>query len=76
MTTYTYFIESFGGKKLITQSNIQVFTKGKNHEKHIDICEKEQRILGYKDERVWRQLFHKTLDDIPNKWYKMKEARA
>ena len=42
--------------------------------KHIDTCEKEWIILCYKDERILPHLFPNTLDDLPNKWYKMEEA--
>ena len=42
--------------------------------KHINICEKEWRRLGYKDERTWPHLFPSTLIDLPNKWYKMEES--
>ena len=32
--------------------------------------------MGYKDERTWPHLFPSTLADLPNKWYKMEEARG
>ena len=53
-----------------------VFAQGKDPKKHIVVCEKEWRRLGYKDERVQPHLFSTTLDDLPNKWYKMEEARG
>ena len=37
-TASTYFIESFGGKKLTQQAQIPVFTQGQNLEDHIKIC--------------------------------------
>ena len=51
-----------------------VFAQGKDPKKHIVVCEKEWRRLGYKDERVWPHLFPNTFDDLPNKWYKMEEG--
>ena len=30
--------------------------------------------MGYKDECIWPHMFPSTLDDLPNKWYKMEEA--
>ena len=72
----TYFVERFGGKKLTQQAQIPVFTQGQNPEDHIKTCEKEWRKLGYKDERAWPHLFPSTLADLPNKWYKMEEARG
>ena len=57
MTTSTCFIKIFGGKKLITKSNIPVFTQGQDPKKHIDICEKEWRRLGYKDEKFFLTYF-------------------
>ena len=36
----------------------------------------EWRILRYKDEHIWPHLFPSTLDDLPNKWYKMEDARG
>ena len=44
--------------------------------KHIDLCQKEWKRLGYHDERTWPHLFPTTLDDLPNKWYKLEEARG
>ena len=75
-TALTYFVERFGGNKLTQQAQILLFTQGQNPEDHIKICEKEWRILGYKDERAWPHLFPSTLADLPNKWYKMEEARG
>ena len=73
-TTLNLFIERFGGKKLTKQAQIHVFTQGQDPENHIRTCEKEWRRLGHKDERIWPHLFPSTLDDLPNKWYKMEEA--
>ena len=72
----TYFVERFGGKKLTNQAQIPIFNQGQNPENHIKICEKEWRRLGYKDERTWPHLFPSTLVELPNKWYKMEEARG
>lgn len=33
-------------------------------------------MIGYRDERVCSHLFSSTLDDLPNKWYKIEEARG
>ena len=73
-TSSTYFIERFGGRKLTKQAQILVFAQGQDPKKHINICEREWRRLGYKDERIWLHLFPSTLDDLPSKWYKMEEA--
>ena len=50
--------------------------QGKDPQEHIRTCEREWIRLGYKDERTWPHLFPSTLDDLPNKWYKMEEARG
>lgn len=34
----------------------------------------EWKRTGYKYNRVWPHLFPSTLDDLPNKWYKIEEA--
>ena len=70
-TASTFFFERFGGKKLTQEAQIPIFTQGQNPEDHIRTCEQEWRRLGYKDERTWPHLFPSTLDDLPNKWYKM-----
>ena len=75
-TTLTFFIERFGGRKLTKQAQIPVFTQGQDPKNHIRTCEKECIRLGYKDEHIWPHLFPSTLDDIPNKWYKMEEERG
>ena len=64
------------GKKLTQQAQIPVFTQGQNPEDHIKTCENEWRRLGYKDEWAWPHLFPSTLANLPNKWYKMEEARV
>ena len=73
LQTYTsalnYFVGRFGGKKLIKQAQIPIFTQGQNPEDHIKTCEKEWRKLGYKDERAWPHLFPSTLTDLPKKVY-------
>ena len=75
-TALNFFVEQFGGKNLTQESQIPIFTQGQNPEEHIKTCETEWRRLGYKDERAWPHLFPSTLDDLPNKWYKMEEARG
>ena len=63
-----YFVEIFGGKKLTNQAQIPVFKQGREPKKHIITCEKEWKILGYKDERIWSHLFPSKAYDFPNKW--------
>ena len=75
-TTSNFFVEKFGRKKLTNQAQIPIFTQGQDPENQIKICEKQWRRLGYKDERTWPHLFPSTLTDLPNKWYKMEEARG
>ena len=75
-TTSTYFVDRFSERKLTKPTQIPVFTQGQNPKNHISICERQWRRLGYKDERTWPHLFPSTLDDLPNKWYKMEEARG
>ena len=53
-----------------------MFIQGQDPEDRIRTCEKEWKRLGYKDERTWPHLFPLTLSDLPNKWYKMEEARG
>ena len=72
----TFFVEWFGGKKLTQEAQIPIFFQGQDPEEHIKLCEKEWRRLGHKDERAWPHLFPSTLADLPNKWYKMEEARG
>jgi len=72
----TYFVERFGGKKLTNQAQIPIFTQGQDPENHINICEKQWRRLGYKDERTWPHLFPSTLADLLNKWYNMEESQG
>jgi hypothetical protein len=31
-------------------------------------------MIGYKEERVWPHMFPITLDELPNKWYKIEES--
>ena len=40
-TTSTYFIDIFGGKKLIVESHIKKFSPHNDPKEHIDSCEKE-----------------------------------
>ena len=75
-TALTFFVKRFSGKKLTQEAQIPIFTQGQNPESHIKTCETKWRILGYKDERAWPHLFTSTLADLPNKWYKMEEARG
>ena len=44
--------------------------------KHVDLYQKEWKHLGYHDEWTWPHLFPTTLHDLPNKWYKIEEARG
>lgn len=74
LQTSTYFVEIFGGKKITSKANIEKFTPGNDPTKHIDHFEKEWKIPGYCDEIIWPHLFPSTLDDLPNKWYKIEEA--
>ena len=52
------------------------FYPGDDPTKHVDLCQKEWKRLGYHDERTWPHFFVTTLDDLPNKWYKIEEARG
>ena len=76
MTASTYFVERFGGKKLTAQAQITKFYLGDDSMKHADIFQKEWKRLGYHDERTWPHLFPTTLNDLPNKWYKLEEAKG
>ena len=51
-----------------------MFIQGQDPKYHIRTCEKEWKILGYKNERTWPHQFPLTLFDLPNKQYKMEEA--
>ena len=62
--------------KLTAQAQITKFYPGNDPTKHVDLCQKEWKRLGYHDERTWPHLFSTTLDDLPNKWYKLEEARG
>ena len=53
-----------------------MFFQGKDPEENIRTCKREWRRLGYKDERTWPHLFPLMLAKLPNKWYKMEEARG
>jgi hypothetical protein len=55
---------------------ITKFYLGDDPTKHVDLFQKEWKRLGYHDERTWPHLFLTTLDDLPNKWYKLEEARG
>ena len=72
----TYFIERFDSQKLTAQVQITKFYLGDDPMKHVDIFQKEWKRLGYHDEGTWPHLFPTTLDDLPNKLYKLKEARG
>ena len=76
MTTSTYFVEIFGGQKMTAQAQISTFHPGDDLTKHVELCQKEWKRLGYHDEQTWPHLFPSTLDDLPNKWYKIEEARG
>ena len=72
----TYFVERFGRQKLTAQAQITTFHPGDDPTKHIKLYQKECKRLGYHDKRTWPQLFPTTLDDLPNKWYKIEEERG
>jgi hypothetical protein len=72
-TVSTYFVECFGEKKLSKAVDIPIFKVGYDPVEHIHRCENEWCRIGYRDERVWH-MFPNTLDEIPNKWYKIEEA--
>ena len=55
---------------------ITKFYPGDDLTKHVNLCQKEWKCLGYHDERTWPHLFPTTLDDLPNKWYKLEEPRG
>ena len=58
------------------QVQIPVFIQGQDPEDHIRTCGREWRRLGYKYKRTWTHLFPSMLANLPNKWYKMEEARG
>ena len=76
MTTLTYFIERFGRQKMTAQAQITKFHLGDDPTKHVDLCQKEWKHLGYHDERTWPHLFPSMLDNLTNKWYKIEESRG
>ena len=61
MSSLTYFIKIFGGKKLTVEAKILKFVQGMDPYIHINKCQKEWRILGYKDDKLWLHLFPSTL---------------
>ena len=73
-TASTYFVERFGGKQLAAEATIPKFIQGVDPEAHVIQCENECKRLGLKDERAWPHMFPHTLDDLPSKWFKLKEA--
>ena len=75
-TASTYFVKRFGGQKLTAQAQITKFHPGDHPTKHVDLCQKEWKFLGYHDDWTWPHLFPTMLDDPPNKWYKIEEARS
>jgi hypothetical protein len=70
----TYFIEGFGEKKLAKIVCIPLFKIRYDLVEHIHRYEKKWHRIGYRDERVWMHMFANTLDEIPNKWYKIEES--
>ena len=74
MTVSMYFLKRFGDKNLSKAMNIPIFRIGYDPVENIQICEIKWRKIGYKDEMVWPHMFPNTLDDIPNKWYKIEES--
>jgi hypothetical protein len=73
-TVSNYFVEFFGEKKLSKVADIPIFKVGYDPIEHIHHCENEWHRIGYKDVRVCPHMFPTTLDEIPNKLYKIKEA--
>jgi hypothetical protein len=55
---------------------IIIFKSGFDPVLHINNCEQEWKRLGYRDDRAWPHIFPNTLDYLPNKWYKIEEARG
>jgi hypothetical protein len=54
--------------------DIPVFKIGYDPIENIHRCENKWQRIGYKDERVWPHIIPRTLDEIPNKWYKIEES--
>lgn len=74
MTVSMYFFERFTDKNLSKEADIPIFRIGNDPLYHIQCCEIRWRKIGYKYERVWPHMFPNTLDDMPNKWYKIEES--
>ena len=71
-----YSVERFDGQKLTAQVQITKFYPGDDPTKHVNLCQNEWKHLGYHDEQTWPHLFPTMLDNLPNKWYKIEEARG
>lgn len=55
------------------KASVNKFLLGNDPQEHINNYEREWKIIGYKDEIIWPHLFPSTLNDLPNKWYKIEE---
>ena len=76
MTTSTYFVKIFGGKKITNQTQIPVFTQGQDPEKHISTCEIEWKRLVYNMNDYGRTYSRQNQMNYQTKWYKMEEERG
>lgn len=76
MTTSTYFIEIFRGKKLTTQTNTHNFLPGNDPKEHIEKYETKWKRIWYCDEMIWSHLFSSTLKNMLYKWYKIEESHG
>ena len=63
-------------RKKDNQTSPNTYVQGQDLEECIRTCEREWKRLGYNDERTWPHLFPSMLFDLPNKLYKMEEARG
>ena len=61
---------------MTTQAQISTFHPRYDPTKHVKLCQKEWKQLGYHNEHMWPHLFPSTFDDLPNKWYKIEEGRG
>ena len=56
------------------EDNIKKLLLSNDPQEHINNCKTQWKIIVYRGEIVYPHLFSSTLDDLPNKWYKIKEA--
>lgn len=75
-TTSTYFIERFRGTNLTIEAKINKFLPRNDPQEHINNCESDWKRIGYRYEKVLPDLLLSTLNDLPNKWYKIEEAQG